>query len=115
MAAEEKFTKLYKEAKEIAETHKSLVNSISELFLYNSNTLTDLLKNRLDITLTGQSESETEEQKQEQNQEQDQEQEQEESEEETEIMAVFNYDTATRLPELTKTGAEESRDFLNAK
>jgi ASC-1-like (ASCH) protein len=42
----------------ITETTKSLVNSISELFLYNSNTLTDLLKDKLDITLTEQSESE---------------------------------------------------------
>jgi hypothetical protein len=33
---------------------------------------------------------------------------------EEEIMAVFSYDTAIKLPDLIKTGTEESRDFLNA-
>jgi hypothetical protein len=28
-------------------------------------------------------------------------------------MAVFSYDTAIKLPDLIKTRAEESRDFLN--
>jgi hypothetical protein len=35
------------------------------------------------------------------------------SENENEKMANFDYNTAMKLPDLTKTGTEETRDFLN--
>jgi hypothetical protein len=185
MAAKEKFTKLYEEAKAIAdslgsqvqtfkknpsrtlserayekrakslesdkvnfanliveikkfnftETTKSLVNNISELFFSNSKALTDLLKDRLDKTLTEQEEEEEqdeeenqeeeEEQDEEENQEDQEEQDEEENQEDQEEqdeeenqeikMVDFSYSEAKSLPELKQVRNDtEVRDFLAA-
>jgi hypothetical protein len=61
-----------------------------------------------EIVTEAESESEVEEE------EKEVEKEQEDSSSDSENMVAFNYDTASRLPILSKTGSEETRDFLNA-
>jgi hypothetical protein len=113
--AKSTFDNLLKQIEEFKQTEKTkeVIDNLSKTFFEYSEILREILNNRLDETIIIYTESEAEEEEKE-DRERESESESENKNDDTETkMAVFNYETAMKLPVLRETGPVEIRDFLN--